>query len=71
MHPEAHVVFLGVMLPRDRMAALQHRAEAAWATFWSIKKHPTTKAIPARSRLLRLKVEMGPEFCWGFSLLGI
>lgn len=35
---QAHMMFLGVMPARDRMAAPKHWAEQTWANIWSINK---------------------------------
>lgn len=65
MSPEEDMMFLGVKLAREKMAAPNHRAEAAWAKIWSIKKHPTTKAVPTKARRLRLRAEISPQSCCG------
>lgn len=63
--PEAHMVFLGVMLARDRLAAPKHKTEQTWAKFRSVKQHLTTKAIPAKARQLRLRAEIARVLLWG------
>lgn len=59
VHPQAGMELLGVLLATDRMAPVFPRRAAAWPKFRTSWQHLTTKAIPATSRLLRLKPEVG------------
>lgn len=65
MNPEARMVFLGVMLVRDMIAAPKHRADAACAKIGSNMRHLTTKAIPAKVCVSRFRAEIVPVWLLG------
>lgn len=54
-----------MVIASGRLAPVLHRCAAAWAKFWSICRHLTTKAIPMRARMARLRAEVFPVVIWG------